>query len=198
MKVNVYSDFVRYRQPKDLSNYYYYEQGLSDDDIAWVKDYAASYARIDGTAGGKVNPEYRSSQISWLHLNSDTQWLYKKIGAMAQRANEVMWNFSLVGMAESFQFGEYDADQKGHYDWHVDVGTGDLSRRKISIVVQLTDPEEYEGGELDLLVARQPYRIPKGKGNVCLFPSYILHRVSPVTKGKRHSLVLWVSGEPFR
>lgn len=198
MKIKTYSDFVKYPEPGDLCNYYFFEQGLDHEEVARIKDYAMTYERKHGTAGGQVDLAYRSSKISWLYLNDETEWLYRKMGNMASIANQQMWNFSLVGMSEAFQFGEYSAEEQGHYDWHVDMGTGNLSRRKISIVVQLTEPEEYEGGELDLMMSREPMRVPKGKGNVCLFPSYMLHRVSPVTAGKRHSLVLWVSGEPFR
>ena len=71
---------------------------------------------------------------------------------------------------------------------------GATQRRKISIVLQLSDPEEYEGGELEMFVSKDIQKIPKKKGAAVLFPSYCMHRVTPVTKGERRSIVLWVSG----
>jgi PKHD-type hydroxylase len=81
----------------------------------------------------------------------------------------------------------------------MDMGGGNSITRKISIVVQLSDPDEYEGGELQIQTGSESYiSILKKKGAVTLFPSYMRHRVTPVTKGVRKSLVLWVGGSTFR
>jgi PKHD-type hydroxylase len=66
------------------------------------------------------------------------------------------------------------------------------------MVVQLTDPDEYEGGELELCLGGEPFVVPREQGTLITFPSYVLHRVKPTTKGTRHSLVGWVTGRPFR
>ena len=73
-----------------------------------------------------------------------------------------------------------------------------FSRRKISITVQLSDPSEYEGGDLQIKINAGQSDTPKGLGNVVIFPSYLLHRVTPVTKGLRRSLVLWITGPAFK
>jgi PKHD-type hydroxylase len=80
----------------------------------------------------------------------------------------------------------------------MDIGHGSGSLRKISVVIQLSDPTEYEGGELQVMNGEEPYRVcNKEKGSLIMFPSFLLHRVTPVTKGCRRSLVLWISGPPF-
>ena len=83
-------------------------------------------------------------------------------------------------------------------DYHLDIDGSYGVQRKISIVVQLSDQEDYEGGELELKTSKNSYVADKSKGSILLFPSFCLHKVRPVTKGKRNSLVLWVSGMPFK
>ena len=73
-----------------------------------------------------------------------------------------------------------------------------LNQRKISMTVQLSDGGEYEGGDFEIMRNREPEKLPKGKGTVLVFPSYILHRVTPVTSGIRKSLVLWLGGASFK
>jgi PKHD-type hydroxylase len=83
------------------------------------------------------------------------------------------------------------------YDWHVDVGGGVLSTRKISIVIQLDHPTDYEGGDLILKRGAGDEPVFKQKGSVVMFPSYMLHRVTPVTGGLRRTAVLWATGPHF-
>jgi PKHD-type hydroxylase len=80
----------------------------------------------------------------------------------------------------------------------MDFGTGELSNRKLSITVQLSDPDEYEGGELQFMVNQNIFTAPKDKGTAIIFPSFALHRVTPITKGSRKSIVGWISGAPYR
>jgi PKHD-type hydroxylase len=96
------------------------------------------------------------------------------------------------------QFTAYD-EQGSHYDWHMDCGEGNLSRRKLSMTIQLSDPEGYSGGNLELLYGRHPVTVERKRGTLVAFPSYTLHRVTPVTAGVRYSLVLWISGaSPYK
>jgi PKHD-type hydroxylase len=82
------------------------------------------------------------------------------------------------------------------YGWHQDFGGG--ISRKLSMAVQLSDPSEYDGGALQVMTSGEPQSIPKKRGMIAVFPSYILHQVTPVTRGSRQSLVAWVSGPPFK
>ena len=102
-------------------------------------------------------------------------------------------------MIENLQFTYYNSEEQGCYKAHVDPNCWSLPHnRKLSIVVQLSSPEEYEGGELKLYNSHEAITIKKEKGLVVSFPSYTLHEVTPVTKGERYSLVAWVHGPSFR
>lgn len=107
-----------------------------------------------------------------------------------------MWKFNVIGFGEDIQISEYNEEDNGHYDWHMDVG--ELSPyRKISISVQLSDPKPYEGGDLLIFNSKNYKKLPNSKGTAILFPSYLLHKVTKVTKGTRKSLVIWITGKPF-
>jgi len=103
-------------------------------------------------------------------------------------------------MPEQIQYTEYYGTNKGHYDWHMDLGSqGFMKFRKISVTVQLSDSNEYEGGDLQIWTGGQyPMTAPRGKGNVVIFPSFMMHRVTPVTSGTRKSFVLWLGGEHYK
>ena len=115
---------------------------------------------------------------------------------MVMEANDTMWNFDLLGYHDSLQYTTYYGGG-GHYDWHTDVGPG-MANRKLSVVVQLTDPTEYTGGELNLNGGQGIIAAPKEKNTVIIFPSFVLHRVTPVLTGTRKSLVTWIAGPPLR
>jgi len=96
---------------------------------------------------------------------------------------------------EHMQFLLYSSNENGFYDWHLDRGlSGSSSLRKLSMTVQLTEASDYNGGYLDIMTGRNHTSMPKTKGVVSIFPSYMLHRVSPVTNGERESIVLWFTG----
>ena len=119
-----------------------------------------------------------------------------KVGENLQKYPE---NFDLYTILDDIQYTEYYATKKGHYGWHQDIGSGWLSKRKVSITVQLSGPDEYEGGDLEYWRGGDGCETaPKDKGLVFIFPSYMMHRVTPVTKGIRRSFVLWVGGEHYR
>jgi PKHD-type hydroxylase len=82
------------------------------------------------------------------------------------------------------------------YGWHLDYGGG--ISRKLSLAIQLTDPSEYEGGNLQIMTSGEPQNMRKQRGLIAVFPSYVLHQVTPVTQGSRQSLVAWVSGPAFK
>ena len=112
--------------------------------------------------------------------------------------NATEYGFDIYNYAH-LQYTVYDESNKGHYDWHKDdsiVGKG-IMRRKLSVSVQLSDSHEYEGGDFEMQGMKLPESLRK-KGTVLVFPSYELHRVTPVTKGTRKSLVAWFVGPLWR
>ena len=138
--------------------------------------------------------------IKWVPQSEEFKWIYDKIGMLATTANEEMFKFDLYSMPEMIQYTEYYSTNKGHYDWHMDIGSSSwMQYRKLSVTVQLSGPDEYEGGDLQIWTGGQyPMTAPRGKGNVVIFPSFMMHRVTPVTRGTRKSFVLWLGGGPYK
>ncbi len=201
MKQVKYNNFTRIKtEGLVLDNFYYFPSALNDEAIERVNSLGAALPTKRGVIGGAAlvaDESYRTSSVAWIPLASEHHWLYDLLGKYGVLANERMWNFAISGCSEEIQYATYHANNQGHYDWHMDLGKS-ASHRKISISVQLSDPSEYEGGDLNFMAGRSVQTGPRSKGSVIAFPSYLLHRVTPVTAGTRRSLVLWLSGEPFR
>lgn len=141
----------------------------------------------------------RHSEVKWMNQNQDNHWLYSKLSTITNNINDNFYKFNLSGMYEAIQHTTYKPDM--HYGWHVDSGVNNRSTivpRKLSITIQLSDPESYEGGDLEIWTGGKPEIAVRAKGAVVAFPSFRLHRVTPVTKGVRHSLVVWVGGPNFK
>jgi len=194
---------MQYVQPHNTpDNYYWYSNIFTDIELDKIeKDLAvvsSAKAKL-GDEGEESSKEIRSSRIKWIPKDQKWIWLYEKLTKLAATANNEIWHFDLYSATELIQYTEYYAEEGGHYTWHMDCGPGNMSHRKISITVQMSDTEEYEGGDLELWFGgNEPKQGPRGKGVGVLFPSYVLHRVTPVTKGLRKSLVLWVGGSHFK
>ena len=141
--------------------------------------------------------EIRDSKIQFINYdNVKFDWFFQKILQTLVNVNTDYFNFDILGFQEDLQFTEYNAPC-GHYSDHTDkLLQGKV--RKLTMVVQLTDPDGYEGGELELCLGGDPFVVPKEQGTLITFPSYNLHRVRPTIEGTRHSLVGWVTGRPFR
>jgi PKHD-type hydroxylase len=146
--------------------------------------------------GGHHDKKYRKSNVKWIYFSEETKWLFVKLMKLIQSTNNIHWNFDLVMAREPIQYTEYTDD--GHYDWHIDAGGGYMNQRKVSVSVLLSDPNEYEGGDLQIWPGGEIKIAERVLGGVTLFPSCLLHRVTPVTKGVRKSLVFWVGGTPYR
>jgi PKHD-type hydroxylase len=122
--------------------------------------------------------------------------VFEKLSDVVSKINAEHFHFDLTGFGEALQLTNYDQSEHGMYGWHQDFGAG--ISRKLSMTVQLTDPSEYEGGNLQMFTSNEPKSVPKRRGLIAVFPSFVLHQVTPVTQGSRQSLVAWVSGPPFK
>ena len=141
------------------------------------------------------NDGIRSCQVAWLYAE-DLRFAFERVTGAVLDMNSKFFKFDLFGLAEGFQFTRYDAPGD-HYGMHIDkVLFHEV--RKLSLTIQLSSPEDYEGGDLVLQVSPHPDTMDKELGKMIAFPSYVLHEVRPVTKGTRYSLVAWVTGKPFR
>jgi len=150
----------------------------------------------DGSAGPSDAAAWRRSTVSWIRPAAETRWVFERcIGVVAQ-ANQRAWRAELAGFTEPLQVARYRPGE--HYDWHLDMGAGKFSIRKLSFIVQLSDPAGYEGGAVEFSYAREAAAAARGQGTMVLFPSFLLHRVAAVTAGERHSLVGWIGGPPWR
>ena len=124
-------------------------------------------------------------------------WIYKRCTDIVLDANERFFQYDL-DYIEDLQFTMYD-ETDTFYDKHIDTGNvGHTARRKLTFSIQLSDPEHYDGGDLLLYIGSTPTEVRKEQGFINLFPSYTLHEVTPITRGKRYSLVGWVHGPKFR
>jgi len=140
--------------------------------------------------------ELRKSSVMGIDNEPENGWLYQKLASIAVAANNERYWFDLLGFHEKLQLAHYG--EGDFFDWHLDFGPGVNSARKLSISIQLSDSEEYEGGDLQFMVNQNIISAPRTKGTVVIFPSFIIHRVTPITKGTRQSIVGWVTGPPFR
>lgn len=187
-----------HRSAANLTNYYYFTQAFTDQEIEAIKTMSSNYPKVPAKteAGDGVISDYRKSEVCWIPENNESNWLYMKIADYANTANKAMWNFDIWGFPDELQYTFYYGDG-GHYDWHMDVGPN-MANRKLSMVLQLTGPEEYSGGDLQVNTGGYVSTVPKEKGLICFFPSYLLHRVTPTLGGTRISLVTWLGGNTFR
>lgn len=183
----------------------YWEGFLSDDEINYILSrpewYDNNEAKIGGSNGdGVVNKQKRSTAVSWMGFDKNNSHIWEKMTNAIWSVNRQFFQFDLTGCYESAQLGAYTAQEEGHYDWHIDSMLNcDTVPRKLSMALMLSDPSEFEGGELQIMSSTNNIvSVEQKKGRAWFFPSWTLHRVTPVTKGLRRSLVMWVGGPAFK
>ena len=211
----------------NLQNYYYYfKSALTPrfcDELVKYGTHQQEQLAIIGEHLEKINKgkslsdedikdlkKKRDSNIVWLN----DRWIYKEIQPYIHQANKLAgWNFDW-DFSESCQFTKYKLNQ--FYDWHCDSweapyeNKNDLNTfgkiRKLSVTCSLSDPKDYKGGELEFDFRNLDPDKPsirkcaeiRERGSIVVFPSHVWHRVKPVTKGTRYSLVIWNLGYPFK
>jgi PKHD-type hydroxylase len=142
------------------------------------------------------NNVIRKSSVSWILPQKEHNWIFERISAIVTDLNSKYFMFDIIGLLEGIQFTEYNSPD-GNYVAHTDNSFG-IQVRKLSVTIQLSKDNEYEGGELILHTSSKPIAMDKTIGKAIVFPSYVLHEVKPVTKGTRYSLVAWVGGPSFK
>ena len=177
----------------------WWDGGFSNREIKDIISIGEDYTQTDAVVDdGKIIQNVRKSKVAWLNQNSRTQFLYDKMAYIARMLNGQFFDFDLYGFVEDFQYTVY-GPENDHYEWHMDKGASlSGAPRKLSLVLQLSDPSEYEGGDIELMTSVNVTTLEKKKGIVHAFPSFVLHRVTPVTRGIRRTLVIWVSGPKFK
>jgi len=146
--------------------------------------------------GGGTDTKKRITKISWIPFQ-EMGHMYQDLNKFIQQANENHFGFGDIRVTEQAQFTEYP--EGGFYDWHMDCDVNmehEPPVRKISMTLLLNDPSEFEGGDLELMAPGKYAELKQGHA-IC-FASFLNHRVNPVTRGMRQSLVVWFGGKAFR
>ena len=187
---------------KQIEPFAWWEGAFTEEQLNWLQG-EAKKAVVSAGVGGPTennnnnNPEVRRSKINWLSKNENNSWVFEELANVVLKLNADFFRFNLTGFGEKLQLTHYNESDQGMYTWHQDFGSAGTCR-KLSLVLQLSEPNEYEGGELQLLNSKTPICIEKKRGLITVFPSWTLHQVTPVIKGNRQTLVTWVSGPPFK
>jgi PKHD-type hydroxylase len=183
----------------------YWEGFLSDDEINYILSRPEWHDQHDAQIGadgvGLVDKEKRRTNVSWMRVDRKNHHIWEKITDAIWSANRQFFQFDLTGCYEPAQLGVYTQHDQGHYDWHTDASLCNSNHvyRKLSMSLMLSDPSEFEGGELQVKYGNDDIKqLEQKKGRAWFFPSWTLHRVTPVTRGIRRSLVLWVGGPGFK
>ena len=156
----------------------------------------AEVGNKQGVTGGVIDTQTRTSHISWIPF-SKTPEMYKDIENIMKTTNGNHFGFDGMQITEMAQYTEYP--EGGFYEWHVDNDVNcqhEPPVRKISMTCLLSPESEFEGGDLELQAEGKVAKIKQG--HAIFFASFIRHRVKPVTRGRRQSLVMWFGGTPFK
>lgn len=198
---------VNYTFPQKINNpvdHYVFANGFNPEELQWIYDNLEDLQFEKAAIMSDDVSDIRKSRIKWIPQDQKWDWLYERLMHYASVANDELWNFELVSAPEQIQYTEYLESDEGKYEWHQDIGPGTPSLRKVSITVQLAHPDEYEGGDLQIWLGGDPREkenyvtCDRGHGTVVIFPSYMPHQVTPVSKGLRRSFVLWVGGQHYK
>lgn len=170
---------------------------LNDAEMDWLITEHGPRVGEGRLGKGGSDTKVRRSRAVFLEKDLEHRWLYERLWHAALELNRRCFCVEIAGIEGRVQLARYDGADHGFYTWHTDFA--DIApRRKISMSVQLSRPEDYDGGELELLFGARPYQAEKARGALIAFPSFALHRVAPVTRGTRWSLVVWISGPRWR
>jgi len=199
-----------YNNPRERSqttySWAYWDGAFTDEELDLITNHCVSKGTESSTIIGSNKQEeverVRVSQTHFHHRDNDTAWIFDRFNDIIVRLNEQFYGFNLNGY-DAFQYTEYDSNKLGRYDWHMDTQLGHnplADTRKLSVVLNLTKPDEdYKGGQFQINLGMEEdaetVNIPRGR--IIVFPSFVIHRVTPVIEGIRRSLVIWVTGPKF-
>jgi PKHD-type hydroxylase len=181
---------------------------FTSDECDLISEIGNRLPMVDSVVGGEkpTHTQHRQSTNSFMEPNSETEWIFNRIIEASTFVNERYFQYDLYGFS-FLQYTEY-CDKLDHYNWHMDIDplrdvqSGHIAlTRKLSASVILSDPSEYEGGDLEMYInldTTAEHTVAQEKGGVIFFPSYAMHRVTPVSDGLRKSLVVWIEGPRFK
>lgn len=160
---------------------------------------ASSPANEALLVGKNRDRNLRSAELVWLDDVDGMDWVMERLIKLVRTANSDRFDFDLRDFSESPQVATYKATTGGHFAWHSDIGDGPLAKqRKLTLVLQLSKPGSYRGGDLEVMPSAHVLAASREQGCVSIFPSFSLHQVTSVKRGMRHSLTVWAHGPSFR
>jgi len=181
--------------------------GFNPAELQALRDYCVQIPVTDAGVSlyEQVDETTRKCKTAFVHQNQETLWVFEKLFNLLHFVNSNFFDFDIKGF-NSFQYTCYDSTG-AHYDYHLDTRFGvppielrltQIPTRKISVSLILSDPSEYTGGEFMIKDGNQEETIPQPQGAAICFPSFMAHKVCPITSGKRESIVIWAVGPKFR
>jgi PKHD-type hydroxylase len=200
--------FIRHRVTMP---YCYWDNAFTEDELNDIEKYCDSFnaesAQLLRNQDASLG-DVRKSKVYWFerenHLALDN--LFNKLNLAIEKINDDYYNYDLNGYS-SIQYTTYSGDELGQYDYHIDMSMGSNidetqlkygDSRKLSLSLILSDSDSYEGGKFTMQLNKNEHEMAQKRGRILFFPSFILHKVHPVTKGVRKSIVAWVEGPKFR
>ena len=203
--------FLSYN-PKELADITYpfcfQDNVFTPDELIAVTDYCSSQQLEDGVVigadGAGTESEVRKSAIKFLSLDANNSWMFDRYASTVASMNDRYYGFDLTGF-DAIQYTEYN-NTGSKYDSHMDTIIGNsrgpnmVQTRKLSAILLLTDETEYEGGQFHIQTGSpdNPLIVEQKKGRMLVFPSFMIHRVTPIISGVRKSLVAWCVGPKFK
>lgn len=191
-------------EPQFSPLFVYWHGAFTDAEIDRIVELGLSKPLDEGVVNSGTSSSTlhasRNCTLNWMAPDSENRWVFDKLQKAFLDLNDLYFKYDLEKF-EPFQFCRYHHDRQEFYGKHIDCSRGNLdpsTSRKLSVTLQLSDAADYEGGDLLLHAADRPDIAPRKKGMLVLFPSYVLHEVTPVTAGTRYSLVTWAHGPLFR
>lgn len=177
----------------------WWRNAFNEQELNWIQNKtknANETAQVGSKLTGEQLSKVRRCKVDWMDNNETTRWVFDRLANVVSSLNADFFGFDLSGFGEPIQLTNYDSSDEGMYGWHQDYQA--TVSRKLSLVLQLSYPSDYEGGELQFMMEGKPTPVEKERGLIVLFPSFALHQVTPVTKGSRQTLVSWISGPEFK
>ena len=152
-------------------------------------------------SNGRGYENIRSTKVAWVPRGPDTENVYSRVEQAVLELNARFFRFDLSGLA-AMQYALYGGQEGGHFDWHKDYGRDPhdpaQEPRKLTLSLQLSDPSDYQGCDLQVRAGNLIDTVPRERGTLVAFPANVLHQVTPIESGIRRSLVIWAVGPDFR
>jgi len=189
-----------FEQLPHYQNWAFREKFFSPDEcdrvLAFLNSFPPKDVVMRTDEGLSSAADLRRSCVAMIPWIKDAEWIYQRLAAAVLECNKAIYNFQLSGIVEGIQIDQYPTG--GFFDWHQDFGPRESSIRKLSLIAQLSDANQYQGGDLELFSGRGPQKAIRTRGSLMIFPSFVPQRITPITGGTRNSLLAWVSGPAFK